>query len=226
MRAASLAGSSALCAALAAACARGSAETSGYETLPGGGTPSTTTTTTTGGHGGEPAHGGGGAGARGGGGHGGDGGQGGQGNQGGHGGEGGSCNFSAPNTCLTGEVLSTIAGDDGNDVSMAQGVGSKWLKIFVEESVSSLIDYPPLSFTATLQSPGGATYGLYVYVGDDGGIDCNATPLVGGGSPPSVHSEWSDTPAVDDGTWLAVEVRYLSGSNCQSLWTLTIQGNT
>jgi len=212
--------------ALAAACAHGSGETSGYEPLPGGGSGTTTTTTTKGGHGGSPAHGGGGAGATGGGAHGGTGGAGGQGNDGGQGGEGGSCNFSSPNTCMTAELLATVAGDDGSDVSMAQGVGSKWFQIFVEESVSSIIDYPPLSFTATLQSPPGASYDLYVYFGDNGGTDCNAAPLHGGGSPQTVQTTWDDNMGIDDGTWLAVEVRYVSGANCLSLWTLSIQGNT
>jgi hypothetical protein len=208
------------------ACASGTAESGGYDPLPelGGSGP-----TTTSGHGGHAAQGGAAAGAGSGGeaGGGGSGGAAGQGTgAGGQGAEGGSCSFASYNNCFGAEVLPTIAGDDGSDVSTAQGARARWFKIFVEESVSSIIDYPPLSFTASLQSPAGTNYDLYVYFGDNGGTNCAAVPLQGGGSPETVHSSWGDNMGTDDGTWLSVEVRYVSGDDCASQWTLSIAGNT
>ena len=208
-----------------AACAQGASDSGGYEPLPGDGGHSSTTSSTTG-HSTTTTSGGGGDGASsGGGGAGGAaGGEGGQGT--GAGGQGGNCNFSAPNSCITAQQLPSIAGDDGNDVRSAQGTSSKWFQIQVVESVSSIIDYPPLSFTATLVSPPTTSYDLYVYFGDSGGIYCNAVPLHGTGNPATVYDSWGDNIGTDDTTWLVVEVRYVSGHDCSTPWSLTIAGNT
>ncbi len=146
----------------------------------------------------------------------------------GAGGQGGSCNFAAPNTCTAPKKLSQIRGDKGSDTRTDTGVGSMWFKIYVEESVSSIIDFPPLSYTATLQSPAGMDYDLYIYTGDDKGIDCQDSPNKGSGTPEKIKQQWGDTIAVEDGTWLSIEVRYVSGSACGPAdnWTFTIKGNT
>jgi hypothetical protein len=94
--------------------------------------------------------------------------------------------------------------------------------------VSSLFDYPDLSYTATLQSPAGTSYGLFVYTGDGSGPTCFASAQQGTGNPAKVSDSWGDTPVLDDGTWLTVEVRYLSGNACgpSDKWTLTVKGHT
>jgi hypothetical protein len=225
MGAVELAVSAGVLAVSLAACAQGASDSGGYDPLPGNGGTSATTSSSSG-HGGVTTSGGGGDGAASGG-SGGFGGAGGEGGQGaGSGGHGGSCDFSAPNSCITTQQLPSIAGDDGNDVRSAQGIGSKWFEIFVEESVSSIIDYPPLSFTATLVSPPTTSYDLYVYFGDSAGISCSAVPLHGTGNPAIVSDTWGDNIGTDDSTWLVVEVRYVSGHDCSTQWSLTIAGNT
>jgi hypothetical protein len=94
--------------------------------------------------------------------------------------------------------------------------------------VSSLFSYPGLSYTATLTSPPGTSYGLFVYTGDSSGPTCFASVKQGTGNPAVVHDSWGDTPAIDDTTWITIEVRYLSGSACgpSDDWTLTVEGNT
>jgi len=146
----------------------------------------------------------------------------------GAGGQGGSCNFTAPNTCSAPKTLSQIKGDKGSDTRTDTGVGSMWFKIYVEEAVSSIIEFPPLSYTAVLQSPPGMDYDMYIYTGDDKGIDCQDSPSKGSGSPEKIKKQWGDTIAVEDGTWISIEVRYVSGSACGPAdnWTFTITGNT
>lgn len=109
----------------------------------------------------------------------------------------------------------------------ATGDSSRWFKIQVVEAVSSIIDFPSLSYTATLTSPPSTSYGLFVYTGDDFAPTCSG-PKQGTGNPAVVTDSWGDTLTVDDTTWLTLEVRYLSGGACgpSNEWTLTIEGNT
>jgi hypothetical protein len=94
--------------------------------------------------------------------------------------------------------------------------------------VSSIIDYPSLSYRAKLTSPPGASYGLFVYTGDDSGPTCFAPAKQGTGNPAVVTDSWGDSLGSDDTTWLTLEVRYLSGTACgpSDQWNLTIEGNT
>lgn len=204
------------CAALAlAACATGSEELgdgakaagAGGE---GGGSATTTTTTTSSSSG---AGGGGGAGEGGGG-------------QGGGGGGGEACDHGSP-VCASAGTLPEVRGDEGNDFSSATGETSAFFHVYVSESVSDPFDYPQLSYTAQLVSPPGVDYDLYVYTGNDGGPNCQATPVKGvtSGSAKVVTDTWGDSPGSEDGTWITVEVRYVSGSACDA-WSLTVFGHT
>lgn len=202
------------CAAAAAlGCANGSSLEEGFEQEPGSGgsgggttTSSTTSTSTTSSTG---------AGGEGGGGEGGS-------------GTGGSCDYAAPAPCSSGEELPGIDGDTGSDVRTATGDTSRWFHVYVAEAVSSIIDYPPLSYTATLTSPPGMDYDLYVYTGDVNGPNCLAQGVKGTGQPEQVSATWGDTIGSEDGTYVTFEVRYVSGSACgpQSMWSLQIAGNT
>ncbi len=221
---------------LVLACARGTEETDGFVELSDsdgyggyGASGTTSSTSSTPGFGGTNASGGAGGGLSSGGtSAGGSTAQGGSGGFGGQGGQGGSCDFTAPNSCATAQVLSSIRGDEGSDFRVDYGVGSKWLQIYVEEAVSSIFTFPALSFTATLTSPPGMNYDLYIYRGDENNTDCYATPTKGTGSPETVYDVWGDTIGVEDGTWFAIEVRYVSGDDCSpsTQWTFTIEGNT
>ena len=141
---------------------------------------------------------------------------------------GGTCNFNPPADCPNAENLPAIAGDEGSDVRSASGKTSKWFNLFVEEAVSALFEYPDIKYRATLTSPPGAQYGLFVYTGDATAPSCFDSAVQGTGSPAVVTDAWSDTPILDDGLWITLEVRHLSGNACgpNDLWTLTVQGNT
>ncbi len=155
------------------------------------------------------------------------GGEGGAGGSGGMGGGGTGCDFTAPNTCAGAEVLPEIDGDKGSDMRTAMGNSSKWFALFVKEGVSSIIDYPALSFTASLTSPAKADYDLYVYTGDFSNPDCAAAPEKALGLPESYSKQWGDTLGTDDGTWYILEVRHNTGDVCENaFWTLNVTGHT
>lgn len=182
----------------------------------GGGSTTTTTTpthTTSSGTGGVDGTGG----------SGGSGGQGGAGGLGGEGGMGGSppeCSYAAPTDCAGAVQLCSVKGDDGSDLCTAEGTTSKWLKVHVDEA-SGLINQ--LSFSASLQSPPGMLFDLYVRRDD-----CNGSAQMGGGNPESVEQTWGDTILHDDGAWVILEVRYFTGNFCgpAAQWTLTVKGHT
>lgn len=196
-----------------AGCASGSSDLDG-ETVDqsgGGGSPATTTTTTTTTTG-----------------AGGGGGEGGAGAGGGGGGQVTNCDFDAPLPCTISGELPQIKGDDGNDVRTETGTTSKWFHVYVEESVSDLFSYPDLSYTVTLSYPQYMDYDLYVYTGSTSGPNCAASSVKGTGAPEQVHDSWNDSAGSEDGTWITIEVRYVSGDSCTAAdgWTLTVAGNT
>ena len=136
------------------------------------------------------------------------------------------CSHAAPNTCAAPDALAPIAGDQGADVQVETGTTSKWFSVLIQET-SGLAN--PLSYTATLDVPAGMAYDLFVYdAGNATAPDCNVTVEPGVGTPEAVTSQWADNLSSDDGHWIVVEVRYVSGTACDATgqWTLTIQGDT
>lgn len=129
--------------------------------------------------------------------------------------------------CPNATQLQSIAGDENHDVRTASGETSAWFNVLVEEAVSSILDYPGLSYTVTLASPASTSYGLFVYTGG-GSPTCFGAAKQGTGSPATVHDSWSDSIGIDDSTWITIEVRYLSGGACgpSDQWTLTVAGHT
>lgn len=150
------------------------------------------------------------------------------GGQGGQGGAGPVCDFAPPNTCASSEDIAPIDGDQGSDTRLESGAQSKWFRVFVKEAVSSVIKYPALSFTATLSSPPGMKYDLYVYPGDGGGIACGVLAIHASGVPEAYSKTWKDSIASDDSAWFVLEIRYVSGSDCEPgrEWKLEVQGHT
>jgi hypothetical protein len=136
-----------------------------------------------------------------------------------------SCTYTSPNACANAQGITTIDGDDGNDMRIEKGTTSKWFELYVYEASSLIYG---MSFTTTLDVPPGMNYGLYVYTGDDSSTNCAASPFAGEGNPPSVTLTWDDTIAVDDSYWFAIEVRYEDGSLCgpEAEWTLAIEGHS
>jgi hypothetical protein len=149
---------------------------------------------------------------------------------GGGGGMGGDpCDFSAPDTCATAEQLADVSGDEGDTVAVA-GAGSKWFKVHVKETDSSVFE-TDLSYKVSLSSPAGMDYDLFVKQGpQDGSPNCGAAEVKGSpsGSAESVSQSWDDDQGIggeDDSLWLNIEVRYVSGDDCDAKWTLTVVGD-
>jgi hypothetical protein len=157
---------------------------------------------------------------------------GGSGGHGGQGGQGGSCNFAPPNTCDGAQELPSVSGQVTSAGQSAAGIGSEWFQIFISETQGN--PGVPLSYTVSLTSPMGMDYDLYVYEGATAPSvsaqpNCQATPAKGVGDPESVTHQWAETSSPDnDGRWLSIEVRYVSGSSCagDSQWSLTVMGHS
>lgn len=157
------------------------------------------------------------------------GGAGGMGGSGGMGGGGGNpCSFQSPNACGGAEQLPAVSGDEGGAAN-ASGSGSKWFKVHVEETSSSVFE-EDLSYSVTLTSPAGMDYDLYVRQGpQDGNQDCNSAEKKGtlSGGSESVSDGWDDDQGLggeDDSVWLSIEVRHLSGDDCDAKWSLSVKG--
>jgi hypothetical protein len=145
----------------------------------------------------------------------------------GSGGEGGGTEcFAAPNQCSGAIEILSIAGDIGSDTRNETGTTSKWFKLNVQETVNSPFTFPPLSYTATLTSPAGMNFDLYIYDGDSTGPNCMANPAKADGDPDAFSEKWNDTVGSDDTKWIVLEVRYASGTDCSGSWSLTVQGDT
>ncbi|HVY46527.1 MAG TPA: hypothetical protein VHB21_11640 [Minicystis sp.] len=140
-------------------------------------------------------------------------------------GSGGGCDHTGNTMCAMPQTVADISGDTGNDTRVENGTTSAWYKLEVTEDS----DLPTgLSYTVSLQSPADAQFDLFVYEGDNNGVSCTVTPTQGFGNPAQVHNSWGDSYGSDDGRYLIVEVRYVSGGSCgnPSEWTLTIEGDT
>jgi len=137
------------------------------------------------------------------------------------------CDYNETNDCNGSDTLSAIDGDRNSDKRTVQGTTSKWFKVLVNEAVSSLISYPQLSYTATLDTPPGMDFDLFVYDGSTSTPSCGGNPKHAAGSPEAVSESWGDSLGVDDTQWLTLEVRYITGDMCPSdPWTLTVKGHT
>jgi len=145
------------------------------------------------------------------------------------GGGGGSC--TSPNTCSGAVDLGSVSGDTGADVKTAQGHTSQWFTVRVTEDDNGIAGVE-LWMTATLTSPPGSNYDLYVYVPSSDTLECSAV------SYQSTSSATTDSATAklgegglfsngssDDRT-VTVEVRHVSGTcDPANKWTLTLSGN-
>jgi hypothetical protein len=127
--------------------------------------------------------------------------------------------------CSTAVEMPSVDGDTGSDTRTVSGWTSAWYKVLISEGSNFSND---LSYTATLTSPPGMLYQLFVYTGDSSMPKCLVNPVQGAGTPATVKDGWSDSLGTDDSTWITLEVRYASGDECNPppKWTLTVQGHT
>ncbi|HVY48598.1 MAG TPA: hypothetical protein VHB21_22065 [Minicystis sp.] len=123
--------------------------------------------------------------------------------------------------CDTAIHLDDVRGDEGADVRVAHGHGTEWFRVWVSEVSNGIND---LRTTVTLNEPTDAHYELYVYEGDANQPGCGATPAKGAGDPPAVGTDVPDTALQNQGHFVSIEVRHVSGLPGAD-WTLTVQGN-
>jgi hypothetical protein len=136
------------------------------------------------------------------------------------------CNYDSPNSCLSADTITEIAGDAGTDVRVVKGTTSRFVKVFVAETVGSVISYPDLKFVARLDNSPNMDFDLNVYVADTE-PHCNGELVTATSDPAVVAGSWGDSLNSDDGKWMVFEVFHAGGSACgqDAEWTLTIAGN-
>jgi hypothetical protein len=142
-----------------------------------------------------------------------------------------ACDFASPNDCAGAENLGAVAGDEDGEPVTVQGTTAKWFRIRVEERASGISE-TDLSYSVSLTSPAGMNYDVIVMEGpQDGDPTCGGTPKAGqsNGVAEVVSASWDDDQGFggeDDSVWLSIEVRHVSGDQCDldDRWTLTVQG--
>lgn len=134
-------------------------------------------------------------------------------------------------TCPTATVLGMVSGDESSPSLEADGSEPTWLAFQVTEDNDSALG-EDLSFTATLQSPPGYDFDLYVYRGADGASNgCNGTlqQSTAASGMDVVSMSWGEGAVAnggDDRRWIAVEI-VAKNDMCDpgATWTLTIDGD-
>ncbi|HVJ91569.1 MAG TPA: hypothetical protein VM580_17320 [Labilithrix sp.] len=147
------------------------------------------------------------------------------------GGGGGSVSCAAPASCSGATSLGSVSGDTGSATRTAQGSTSQWFTVRVTEDDNVVFGFP-LSLAATLVSPPGTNFDLYVYVPSSDTLECSAVSYqsTATGSTDSVAAMFGElgllSNGADDSRTVTVEVRHVSGS-CDSnkKWTLSLAGN-
>jgi hypothetical protein len=146
------------------------------------------------------------------------------------GGTGTSCN--ATNGCATATDLGSISGDSNNDTKSAQGTTSAWFTVRVTENDSSIFGNS-LEMKATLGSPAGANFDLFLYLpGDGSGRECSAVASKSqqASGTDQAGLEWGEGGGFSNGSsddrTVTIEVRHVSGT-CSpgAKWTLNLYGN-
>lgn len=148
---------------------------------------------------------------------------------GGNPGGGGSC--ASPNTCTGATNLGSVSGDTGADVKTAEGHTSQWFTVRVTENDSGVFGVQ-LWMTATLTSPPGSNYDLYVYVPSSDTLECSAVSYQSTttSSTDSATAKFGEGGGLSNGSsddrTVTVEVRHVSGTcDPANKWKLTLAGN-
>lgn len=134
-------------------------------------------------------------------------------------------------TCQGASGIGLVSGDQSSRTLGASGSESTWLEFQVTENDDSLVG-AQLSFTATLLSPAGADFDLYVYRSGAGGASgCNGTmqSSMSAGSQDAVSMTWGEglvPNGLDDGVWVALEIRAKNDECSAQEWALEVEGNT
>jgi hypothetical protein len=143
---------------------------------------------------------------------------------------GSSASCAASNACSGATVVAQLSADTGADTRSAQGSTSEWLQVLATENDGSLGGHD-LRIKATLDSPPGTTFDLFLYRGADApALACGSAPTASstlGSGTQTATDLWTDNYAHTDSKIITIEVRHISGSCSPSAqWTLTLTGNT
>ena len=142
----------------------------------------------------------------------------------------GSAQCAAANNCPTATALPQVSADTGNDVRTTQGTTSQWVQVLATEDNGNWFGHD-LRIKATLASPPGTNFDLYLYQGPDApglacGLSPKATSVLAIGTD-TVADLWSDNANHDDAKIVTFEVRHVSGACAPGAqWTLTVTGDT
>lgn len=134
-------------------------------------------------------------------------------------------------TCNGASGLGLVSGDTGSQTLGTSGSEPTWVEFQVTENDDSLVG-SQLSFTVTLLSPAGNDFDLYVYRSAAGGASgCNGMmqQSMSTGSEDAVSMTWGEgvvPNGLDDGVWVAVEIREKNDVCAAQEWVLEVEGNT
>jgi len=134
--------------------------------------------------------------------------------------------------CATATVIGMVSGDESSPVIGLDGAEPTWVSFQVTEDNDSVTG-ESLSFTATLTSPPGVDFDLYVYRGAEGGpTGCGGVleQSTSAGASDVVHMSWGEGGLANGGderAWVAAEIRPKNGVCDPALsWTLVVEGDT
>lgn len=135
------------------------------------------------------------------------------------------------NTCAAATNLGQVNGDSGQDVQTAQGTGSQWFTVRVNEDDHDIFGVAQ-EIRVELQSPVGTNFDLYVYrAAGSSGQECSAVTAssVSTGGFDTVSNSWGESSLSngnDDSRTVTIEVRHVSGTcTTTAPWTLTVRGD-
>lgn len=135
----------------------------------------------------------------------------------------------ATNTCSNARDLGIVRADEGADVVTASGAATTWFKVRVKEGDTGGPGGKRMKIRATVTSPPGANFDVFVHLAGDGSSTNCTTPTASSTASVSTEEarvEWGETNffnnEVDD-RWVNIEVRWVSGTcSPTSTFTLTV----
>lgn len=137
-----------------------------------------------------------------------------------------------PSMCPTAMTLGAVSGDTGSDMLMTSGYQSTWIRVRVTED-SSGVGGIKMSLTATLTSPPGLDFDIFMYVNEGSDVvECatrvgNTTTTGNDNAVRGLWGEGSVSNGSDDGRVVSLEIRPVSGVCApDKMWQLKIVGNT
>lgn len=144
---------------------------------------------------------------------------------------GGTPACASPNACSGATDLGSVSGDTGADVKNTDGSTSQWFKVRVTENDEGAIG-KQLWMTATLVSPPGANFDLFVYVPNSDTMECStvSSHSTSTSSTDSAQVKFGEGGLIPNGSsdsrTVTIEVRHVSGTcNPSAKWTLKVEGN-